>query len=33
LLGSARSGAGQISGQISGPSSGRSDEPPARGEV
>ena len=33
LLGSARSGAGQISGQISGPSSGRADDPPARGEV
>jgi acetyl-CoA carboxylase carboxyl transferase subunit alpha len=33
LLGSARTGAGQISGQLSGPSSGRSDEPPARGEV
>jgi acetyl-CoA carboxylase carboxyl transferase subunit alpha len=33
LLGSARSGAGQISGQIPGPPSGRADEPPARGEV
>jgi len=33
LLGSARSGAGQISGQISGPSSSRADDPPARGEV
>jgi acetyl-CoA carboxylase carboxyl transferase subunit alpha len=33
LLGSARSGAGQISGQLAGPSSGRPDEPPARGEV